>query len=158
MWLPDQSYKPNSWGYVDGVKFDSWPTEKFHDGIRNGVAANIKLTDAEPVFQTFRLGMSEYKFDVPVGKYQVELFFAEPFSKNEMKNTERTGVSANGERIFDVKINNQLVIEKLHLAKDYGNQTAVIKAFEISTQGNISIKLNAIIGKTVLSGIKIQKL
>ncbi len=158
MWMPDQTYKPNSWGYVDGLKFDSWPENKAHNGVRNGVAANIKNTDLEPVFQTFQMGISEYKLDVPSGKYKIDLYFVEPFSKNELKKTERSGVSTSGERVFDVLINNELVIEKLNLHKDYGYQTAVIKAFEISTEGSLSIKLNAIIGKTVLSGIKIQKL
>ena len=144
--------------FIDGVKFDSWPENKAHNGVRNGVAANIKNTDLEHVLQTFQMGISEYKLDVPSGKYKIELYFTEPFSKNEMKNTERSGVSANGERIFDVLINNKVVIENLNLAKDYGCQTAVIKAFEISTQGGISIKLNSIAGKTVLSGIRIQKL
>ena len=158
MWLPDQAYKPKSWGYVDGVKFDSWPENKAHNGVRNGVAANIKNTDLEPVFQTFQMGISEYKLDVPYGKYKIDLYFTEPFSKNEMKNIQRTGVSANGERVFDVFINNQLVIDKINLAKDFGFQTAVVKAFEISTQEGISIKLNSIAGKTILNGIKIQKL
>jgi beta-galactosidase len=158
MWIPDQPYKPNSWGYVDGIKFDSWPENKAHDGVRNGVAANIKNTDLEPVFQTFQMGISEYKLDVPYGKYKIDLYFAEPFSKNEMKNFGRCGVSDNGERIFDVLINNQLLVEKLNLTKEFGYQTAVIKSFEISTKGCISIKLNSLAGKTVLSGIRIQKL
>ena len=158
MWIPDQPYKSKSWGYVDGKKFDSWPDNKEHNGVRNGVAANIKETDLEPVFQTFQMGLTEYKLDVPNGKYSIALFFTEPFSNKEMKDADRTGTSANGERIFDVLINNQTVVDKLNLAKDYGLQTAVEKTFEISSSNGISIKFNAIAGKSVLSGIKIQKI
>jgi len=158
MWLPDQPYKKGSWGYIDGVKFDSWPEEKYHDGIRNGVAANIKLTDSEPVFQTFRLGMTEYRLDVPAGKYQLELFFTEPFSKNELKNSTRTGAAEDGERIFNVLINQQTVIENMNLAAEIGHQTASIRSFDIDTESGIIIQLVPVRGKPVLSGIRINKL
>ena len=158
MWLPDQPYKKGSWGYIDGVKFDSWPEEKYHDGIRNGVAANIKLTDAEPVFQTFRLGMTEYRLDVPAGKYQIELFFTEPFNKNELKNSTRTGATEDGKRIFNVLINQQTVIENMNLAAEIGQQTASIRSFDIDTESGIIIKLVPVSGKPVLSGIRIHKL
>ena len=158
MWIPDQPYKKGSWGYVDGVKFDSWPDEKFHDGIRNGVAANIKQTDDEPIFQTFRIGMTEYRLDVPAGKYQLELFFTEPFSKNEMKNTSRTGTSESEERIFSVSINQQLVIENLNLAAEIDYQTATIRTFEVDAQKGIIINLLPVKGKAVISGIRIHRL
>ncbi len=158
MWIPDQSYKKGSWGYVDGVKFDSWPDEKFHDGIRNGVAANIKLTDAEPIFQTFRIGMTEYRLDVPAGKYQLELFFTEPFSKTELKNSKRTGSSESGERVFSVAINESIVIENLNLAAEVGYQTSTVRSFEVEAQKGIVINLLPVKGKPVISGIKIHKL
>ena len=158
MWIPDQPYQKGSWGYVDGVKFDSWPDEKFHDGIRNGVAANIKQTDDEPIFQTFRIGMTEYRLDVPAGKYQVELFFTEPFSKTELKNSIRTGSSESGERIFSVAINQYTVIENMNLAAEVGYQTAAVRSFEVEAQKGIVINLLPVKGKPVISGIRIHKL
>lgn len=42
-----------------------------------GTDLDITLTDNDLVFQTQRVGIEEYKFDVPVGKYELTLNFAE---------------------------------------------------------------------------------
>lgn len=158
MCLPDQAYKPGSWGYTDGKAYDSWPGNKSHDGKRKGVAANIYATNLEPVFQTFRMGLSGYQFDAPKGEYMVGLYFDEPFTNDEMKNIQRTGSSENFDRIFNVIINNELVIDKLNLAAEFGHQTAVKKTFKITTNEGINIFLQALAGKPILSGVAIKKL
>jgi beta-galactosidase len=157
MWLPDQPYKEGSWGYVDGKPFDSWPENKFHDRKRKGVAAAIKNTILEPLFQTFLIGTTCYRFDVPKGEYEVTLYFTEPFNKRERNNFQFSGTE-NGNRIFNVYINKNLIIDNLDLAKEVGEQTAFVKSAEINTQNGISIELEEISGISLISGISVRKL
>lgn len=158
MWIPDGEYKAGSWGYVGGEVFDSWPNMKGHDGVRKGIAGNIKNSNLEPIYQTFMLGLKSYKFDVPAGVYEVSLHFAEPFNANERKNATRSGVSEDGERVFDVSINNQLFLSQLNLSKDYGDQMAVVKTSIVNTDGGLTVDFNEIKGRSILNGIKILKI
>ena len=58
-WLPDQPYREGSWGYIGGKAIQ---TQK-----------EILLTPDVPLYQTMREGMQAYRFDVPIGSYEVEL-------------------------------------------------------------------------------------
>lgn len=91
---------------MDGKPFNSWPGSS-HDGVRYGVGADIKNTFLEPLFQTFLIGTTCYRLDVPDGVYEIGFYFTEPFSKDERKNIVRTGVSAEGQRVFDVSVNGE---------------------------------------------------
>ena len=106
IWIPDKPYTKGSWGYMDGKPFNSWPGSS-HDGVRYGVGADIKNTFLEPLFQTFLIGTTCYRLDVPDGVYEIGFYFTEPFSKDERKNIVRTGVSAEGQRVFDVSVNGE---------------------------------------------------
>lgn len=68
-WLPDQAYVDGGWGYVGGEAQSS--------------QVEIHLTDDGPLYQTLRVGLKAYRFDVPVGTYEVELFVADVFGENE---------------------------------------------------------------------------
>lgn len=158
-WLPDQPYRPGSWGYLDGKPFASWPGSS-HDGVRNGVGADIKNTTLEPLYQTFLLGTTRYQLDVPDGIYEVSFYFTEPFNRNERKNTERTGTSAEGKRIFDVWINGDKFIESLNLAEMYGEQTAVARTIlvNVTNSENLKIQFTPQEGVSVISGLKIKRI
>ena len=58
-WLPDQPYREGCWGYIGGKAIQ---TQK-----------EILLTPDVPLYQTMREGMQAYRFDVPIGSYEVEL-------------------------------------------------------------------------------------
>jgi len=77
-WAADQAYSPGSWGYVGGSTF--------------AVSDPIARTVDDPLYQSERYGLTEYRFDVPNGTYEVELRFAEIW------------FSASGQRVFDVRI------------------------------------------------------
>jgi len=65
-WLPDQEYKPGSWGYVGGKKHDA-TTEVFG-------------TLDCPLYQTMQTDLESYCFDVPAGEYELEILFSDVFS------------------------------------------------------------------------------
>lgn len=158
IWIPDQPYRQGGWGYVDGKPFDSWPGNPAHDGVRKGVGANIKDTDLEPLYQTFLLGTTRYRLDVPEGKYEIALHFTEPFNGNERKDSKRCGTDGNGDRVFDVSVNGTVCIPNLNLTQEYGEQRAVSKMIIVDTDNGLEVELVPVKGKPVISGLSIKKL
>jgi len=157
-WLPDQSYTDGSFGHLDGDSYRTWTSSEAWDGIREGVRHSIHNTELDPVFQTFLVGLTSYKFDVPDGEYLVELYLTEPFSlATRCKTEEKTGADAAGKRVFSLSVNDESVCKELDLAGQFGAQTAVIKKINIVVENNrgIEIRLAPVIGEPVLSGITI---
>jgi len=71
-----------------------------------------------------------YAFTVPNGTYTVKLHFAETWG----------GGQAVGRRIFDVSIENQLVLDNLDIYAQVGGYTALIKTFQVTvTDGQLDI-------------------
>ena len=62
-WLPDQPYSEGGWGYIGGKPVQT--------------QTEIHLTADGPLYQTMRDGMEAYRFDVPNGRYEVELLSAD---------------------------------------------------------------------------------
>ena len=63
-WLPDQLYAEGGWGYIGGKAIQT--------------QTEILLTADGPLYQTMREGVEAYCFDVPNGRYEVELLWVEP--------------------------------------------------------------------------------
>ena len=63
MWAADKAYATGGWGYVGGA------TAKSTTAVAN--------TNDDPLYQKYRTKMTEYKFTVSNGTYQVRLRFAE---------------------------------------------------------------------------------
>ena len=89
--------------------------------------------------------MSDYKFDVANGTYEVTLCFAELYPK--------------ADREFNVKLNGNTVLHNLNLNKQYGANRAVKSRYTIDvTNGKgINIAFEAIKGEPVINGIIIRK-
>jgi beta-galactosidase len=137
IWLADQAYKPGSWGFVG---------EEIKTIFSEPPDRNVLGTPDDPLFQTMQENLTAYRFDVPPGNYQIELKFA------EMKSDKP------GERIFDVKVNGKLVLEKLDLVKQVGPRQAFIQQCRVDSTGGINIEFNAVKGKPILSGVRIKRL
>lgn len=160
VWIADRPYKKGGWGYVGGNEFKIWK------GQRTGGERVIYNTANDPLYQTQRVGLSEYRFDVSSGWYDVELLFAELQSAKELKDTflnnlgneTKTDVLKDG-RLFNVYINNNLVIRELNLMERVGECTAANFTFRVKADENgVVVKFDKIRAETVLNGIKIRKL
>jgi len=161
IWLPEKPYSPGSWGYIDGQIFAMKDTnlQKF------GTNQNILGTDYDPIYATQRVGLSDFKADVPDGKYQIKLLFAElvfniksqtsVFNLNAATQKDDGG----GGRSFDVFINGQRVAEAL----GDDNYLQPLRAFSIRytidvTGGTgIDISFKGIKGESILNGIQVKK-
>lgn len=135
VWLQDQPYVKGSYGYISGK-----PTNM-------NLKYMIRNTLHTPLLYSYLDSVSDYRADVPDGIYQVDLYFIEPEKIQK------------GERVFDVSINKNKVINHLDLTDESGFCIADKKSFVIKVVNGegLQISLNGIKGKPVLSGIKILK-
>ncbi len=81
----------------------------------------IQGTKDWKLFQTFRYGRDKltYSFPVPDGAYRVELYFIEPWWGTG------GGMDCTGYRLFDVAINDQVVLKDLDIWKTVGHDVAL---------------------------------
>ena len=118
-WLPDFT--------VDAGSFNT-----------KDVAVNTNVPNAAPekIYQTERYGSDiTYKYPVPKGAtYTVRLHFAEIFSPKA------------GDRLENISINGKVVLPKLDIAAEAGNNKALVKEFTDvapDANGNIVIRVQA---------------
>lgn len=157
IWISDQEYTEGEFGFVGGEVY-------FKDKNKfQGTASDIQGTENDPLFQTMREGIEAYKFDVTKGNYRVTLLFTEPeFNASEeniynLNESQQRKIS--GLRSFDLIINDREVATDINLARDYGRIQAVEVSYKVKAEDrgiNIEFKPNA--GKTLLSGIKVEKI
>jgi hypothetical protein len=109
-WKPAKEYiKGSGYGFVGGNTVD------------RGADVKIAGTQDARIYQTEQYGMESFKAEVPNGKYTVRLHFAETYD----------GITANGERVFDVKIQGKEVLKDFDVRKTAGgNEKAVVKEFK----------------------------
>lgn len=153
--VPDQEYKKGWFGYKDGLAFGMTKDKN------QGLPHNIKNTDAEPLFQTLLEDCAEYQLDAPEGNYNVKLYFVEPQIKsteNIYNLSEQSSENNKTQRIFDVYINDKLIEKELNLAQAYPEKYGVTLQATIQTKKGLTLKLNAIEGLPVISGILIEKI
>lgn len=156
IWLPEQPYKKGSLGYVNGKQL---MTKK---GYRVGTNAKIVGTSNDPIYQTMRESIDAFKADVPDGWYEVELHFAEVYSKKERKRLANDlGVDDDEmrkyvRRTFGVSINDEAILQVEKLV-DYRANPYKFKVQAIDNKG-IIVKFEAIQGETMLNAISIRGL
>lgn len=159
-WMPEQPYQPGSWGYVGGERF----TESNWAGKLPTSSLNILGTDLDPLYQTQRRGLEQFRADVPDGEYVIYLHFCELDGGTkqalayELGNS--TTVQAASERRFDVEVNGQLVVPGLDVARSCGVQHPLVKRLPVSVIGGqgLNVSLSPLAGQTMLTAIRIIKL
>ena len=137
IWLADQPYKKGEWGFIG---------EKAKFSYSSPPDPNVQGTNSDPLFQAFQEGLTAYRFDVPAGRYEVELLFADIKTQQPNK------------RVFSVSINGQARIESLDLASAPGPNQALSRKINIDAKDGIQIDFRPIKGNPIISGIKIKRL
>jgi beta-galactosidase len=157
VWLEDREYIPGGWGAVtpDFIGGYGWMKNNW-----------VNDTEEDPLYQTYRKGMSAYRFDVPDGRYRVTLRFAEITSAGDTGG-DGTAVPAPdgtvrvpvGWRIFDGSINGRPLLIGLDLVARVGQHTP----FDVTTRvaatgwGGIEIAFTAIENLPVISAIDVRR-
>ena len=158
-WEQDDSVYSHSWAERFGMNpftaSQGHITSRIH-GLKSSSAASHHAAahDAQ-LFQYFRWGRHalNYQFAVPDGEYRVELYFAEPW----LGKHEGAGIDCEGERIFDVAINDSVVVDDLDLWAEAGFAGACKKVVDIKVKGGLLIISfpEVKVGEAIISAIAI---
>ncbi|MCC3160379.1 DUF4982 domain-containing protein [Hymenobacter sp. 15J16-1T3B] len=129
-WAADQPRTgPGTWGS------ESWTND--FPGLAPFFASQrrtfdpIRGTRDWPLFQTFRYGRDKlrYRFPVPDGEYQVELYFTEPWLGTG------GGLDCAGWRLFDAALNGKTVLKDLDIWREAGHDGALKKTVKARVTG-----------------------
>jgi hypothetical protein len=118
-WVPDQVYVAGDWGYTN------------HNAPRGQTNRMIAGTDDPVIYQTVRQNPREFRFDgLAPGTYEVRLLFAEIQNRQV------------GTRVFDVIINDQVVLPAYDITARVGNFHADEHSFMVTVgaSGQLSIR------------------
>ena len=158
-WEQDDSVYSHSWAERFGMNpftaSQGHITSRIH-GLKSSSAASHHTAahDAQ-LFQYFRWGRHalNYQFAVPDGEYRVELYFAEPW----LGKHEGAGIDCEGERIFDVAINDSVVVDDLDLWAEAGFAGACKKVVDIKVKGGLlTVSFPEVkVGEAIISAIAI---
>jgi hypothetical protein len=129
IWQADVRKDESGWGSV------SW-TDDYDDlpafyGSQRITYDPIQGTDEWKLIQTFRYGRHKlaYKFPIPDGDYQLEMYFLEPWYGTG------GGLDCNDWRIFDVAVNDEVVIDDLDIWEEVGHDNLLKKTVAVSVKG-----------------------
>jgi beta-galactosidase len=160
-WIPEQEYKPGSWGYTGGQVF----TVRGSTRTGYGTTRHIIGTELDPVYQTQRTGIQQFRMDVPDGKYEVTLLFAEllsPARAGELA----YNLSGNAappeefkERSFNVLVNGKELISGLSYMEALEPLHAITSKHTVmvSNKEGILIDFKPIKGEAILNGIQVKR-
>ncbi|MGO4771140.1 malectin domain-containing carbohydrate-binding protein [Flavobacterium sp. W22_SRS_FK3] len=141
----------NSWGSL------SW-TDNFKQlpdfyASQRSTFDPISGTKDWSLFQSFRYGIDKlsYAFPAPDGEYLVELYFTEPWYGTG------GGLDCKGWRLFDVAINDNIVLKDLDIWSEAGHDSALKKTFTVkSVNGKIKISFPTVkASQAIISAIAI---
>lgn len=159
--IPEKPYTEGSWGYIGGEP--NHPKTRF--GSLPASEKNIIGFDIDPVFQTQRKGINEFRFDIPDGRYAVYLYWAELDSDHEPEalayNLGQDVINQGYEqRVFNVDINGKRLLNSFDMAEQTGIERGIIKKFMINAKDKegIRIQFDPVRGETVLNAIRLYRI
>jgi hypothetical protein len=141
------------------ANWQSWTAA--YDDLEPGYASfgrtfdPIAGTRDDALVQSYRYGREKlvYRFDVPNGRYEVELTFVEPWYGTG------GGMDCTGWRLFDVALNGRVVLDDLDIWREVGHDRALKKVIPVNvTDGTIEIRFPEVKSyQAVLSAIAIRR-
>ena len=127
----------------DGTQFTK--DMNFSGGNTYSTGSSISGTDDPALYQTERYGNLVYSFDLNNGDYILTLMFAEIYADNP------------GARLFNVLIDDEMLVDSLDLYSEVGKNAAYNKTFSVYvTDGGIDIELQTLKDNAKISALKIM--
>jgi beta-galactosidase len=163
VWVPEQPYQAGSWGYIGGEVY----IMKGNGRIPYGSDKDILGTDNDPMYETKRVGIEQFKLDVPNGAYEVTLHFAELVSTQKGEelvynlssggNAQPKAEAAN--RAFDVMVNDLTVMNDLSSNNYLEPEKAFSSKVLVNVTGGkgITIAFKPVTGQPILNGLQVRK-
>lgn len=155
VWAQDNSTFSHSWAERFIHPSDSVQLLSPYQASQRTTPDPIHGTKDWKLFQSFRFGRHQLNFQFPVadGEYRVELYFTEPW--HGTGSSEKT--DCEGMRIFDVAVNDQVVLDDLDVWAEAGHDGACKKVVNATVAGGI-LKVSfpeVKAGQAVICGIAI---
>lgn len=155
VWAQDNTKYSHSWAEEFIHPSDSVQLLSPYQASQRTTPDPIHGTKDWKLFQSFRFGRHQlnFQFPVPDGKYRVELYFTEPW--HGTGGSEQT--DCEGLRIFDVAVNDQVVLDDLDVWAEAGHDGACKKVVNATVAGGI-LKVSfpeVKAGQAVICGIAI---
>jgi large repetitive protein len=148
-WSTDVELAPSQYVNVNAIGNQTSSTSNTINITHSSIPAGTPMA----LFQTERWDLptpAPMIWSFPVtssGNYQVRLYFAETFS----------GASAVGSRVFDVSIENQLVLDNYDIFADVGANSGVVKTFIATvTDGTLNIQFGHVTENPSIRAIEIS--
>ncbi|MDJ0364430.1 glycoside hydrolase family 2 TIM barrel-domain containing protein [Hymenobacter sp. H14-R3] len=161
VWVPEQPYAPGGWGYVGGHVY-----RLPGDRLPYGSDRNILGTSYDALYETQRLGLREFRLDVPDGEYEVTLHFAEleaapateQLAYNLAGNPAASGAPAPTGRAFAVLLNGQ-ALSPFSSATNLPPLRAVRVKVPVAARGGrgIVVEFRPEAGEACLNGIQVRR-
>ena len=163
-WQADDSLYSHSWGQdFEGI-------HPFQASQRH-ITTDIRGTKSDELFQFFRFGRHRLWYDLPVatspiattpiattpeGLYRIELYFAEPWHGKGGREQE----DYEGLRIFDVAVNDSVVIDDLDLWAEAGYCGAMKRVvYAKAKNGRLRVSFPEVkAGQAIICGIAVASL
>ena len=149
-WVPDRAYTSGSWGYIGGKS--------------GSTQAEIKCTEDGPLYQTMQNAIEGYRFDVPQGRYELELLFVDTHQKQAQsiyllgKDQEQSD-AATRKGGFDIEVNGKRVESDFVPGAEAGYFTALRRRYLVEAdKAGLQVKFISKAGNAFLSGIKIRRI
>ena len=142
-WSEDDSAQPSAFRNQQSNTADYGPVTHLNANVPSTTPAGIfdhelwSPTDSPP---------QSWDFPVPAGTHtEVRLYFANRY----------TGTSQPGQRVFNVNLEGNTVLPNYDIAADTGDQTGVMKSFNVTSDGDINISLTHVTENPLINGIEI---
>jgi Malectin domain len=116
-------------------------------------SAGVPVGTPQEIFSTERWDPGsdpamEWDFPVETGlPLQVRLYFSNGYG----------GTSSPGQRVFDVDIDGTTVLDDYDIAAEVGHLTGTMKAFDITSDGNVDIDFGHVVENPLINGIEIVR-
>ncbi|WP_347329836.1 malectin [Marinimicrobium locisalis] len=127
----------------NGVTYQ--PDRFAEQGAPNNTSDEIGGTEEDALFQTERYGSYTYEIPVTEALYDVQLHFVEMYWE------------ANGERSFNVRLEDELALSELDLYSEAGHDQAysyTVEGVQVS-DGHLTVDVETVIDNGTLSGIAV---
>lgn len=157
-WMPEQPYRAGSWGYVGGEPY----TLKNWVGSLPASDVSILGTANDPLYQTARRGIEEFRFDVPDGDYALYLHWADLTKEEYQALVYELGNSALHEEsddCFDVTVNGITVLPALDVRAEAGRQRPLDIRVDVTATGGrgVAVGFTPRRGQTFINAIRLVR-
>jgi len=130
-----------------------WLPDRYVTGGRPGQSAKAVKDEPTGLYGSHRVGKFQYSLPVvPLEKYQVRLYFHEPWFGKE-----NVGIGGVGSRVFDVWCNGVVLLKNFDILKET-NTGNVVKTFDhvqATTQGKIDLFFSPVNNYPLISAIEV---